>query len=53
MKDDKEVLSFDPFEEDDFMLNKVSPKQEYSIDTFNEETDAINKVLAIMYTDKD
>ena len=37
MKDDKEVLSFDPFEEDDFMLNKVSPKQDYSIDTFNED----------------
>ena len=37
MKDDKEVLSFDSFEEDDFMLNKVSQKEEYTIDTFKED----------------
>ncbi len=37
MKDDKEVLSFDSFEVDDFMLNKVSIKDNDVIDTFEEK----------------
>lgn len=44
MKDDKEVLSFDTFEEDDFMLNKASENNiDDIIDTF-EEKDKIDGI---------
>ena len=37
MKDDKEVLSFDSFEVDDFMLNKTLIKEDNVVDTFEEK----------------
>ena len=37
MKDDKEVISFDSFEVDDFMLNKVPIKEDTVVDTFEEK----------------
>ena len=37
MKNDKEVISFDSFEVDDFMLNKVSIKEDNVVDTFEEK----------------
>ena len=37
MKDDKEVLSFDSFEVDDFMLNKTLINEDNVVDTFEEK----------------